>query len=50
LNLEAPRVPKFLVGTMADRKMTEKEKDIPTKSDVQKLSKDFNFLSAMECR
>merc|ERR1712244_201332 len=48
LNCEAPRVPKFLVGTMADKKNTEK--DIPSKSDVQKVCKDLNFLSSMECR
>merc|ERR1719412_1212143 len=51
LNLEGPHVPKFLVGTMADRKNEEKDKgkDIPTKSEVQKLVKDLNFVTSMEC-
>ena len=54
LNLEAPGVPKFLVGTMADVKTEEdRSKYIPTKRFVErylrKLTKQLHIFIVM-CR
>ena len=61
----APTATKILVGTMADRKNTERDREIPSKrfqhkhlylnftlhcSDVQKVVRDLNFITSIECR
>eukprot|EP00092_Neocalanus_flemingeri_P003262 GFUD01003493.1.p1 GENE.GFUD01003493.1~~GFUD01003493.1.p1 ORF type:complete len:199 (+),score=67.11 GFUD01003493.1:72-668(+) len=50
LNSHAPKVPKLLVGTMADRKNEKSLKNkMPTKSEINKLVKDFKMVGFIEC-